>query len=49
MRCLFDEWMIFLWHYLFGASFVEEDIKVANNGINLSLSGHCEGEVLREL
>lgn len=41
--------MIFLWHYLFGASFVKEDIKVANNGVNLSLAGRCEGEVLREL
>lgn len=41
--------MIFLWHYLFGASFVKEDIKVANNGVNLSLAGRCEGEILREL
>lgn len=45
----YPDGMIFLWHYLFGASFVKEDIKVANNGVNLSLSGSCEGEILREL
>lgn len=45
----YPDGMNFLWHYLFGASFVKEDIKVANNGVNLSLSGGSEGEIPREL